>query len=415
MNDSTNMGTPGPLDGVRVVDLTSVLMGPFASQLLGDMGADVIKVEAPPGDSTRGIGPMRNPGMGHDFLHVNRNKRGIVLDLKHPEGYAALLKMIERCDVLMYNVRPQAMARLGLTWEKLSALNPRLVMVGMVGYGQRGPYAAKPAYDDLIQGAVGVPSLLAIVGDGTPRYVPLAFVDRAVGLAAVNAVTAALFRREKSGRGQSIEVPMFETMVPFVLGEHMAGLTFEPPLGPPGYPRQLARERTPFPTRDGYVCALIYNDKHWRNFYAMIGDPGGFERDPRMVDIDTRTRHIGGLYAWVAEVLRTRTTAEWLALLEKADIPAMPLHTLESLPQDPHLNAVGFFPTIDHPTEGRVRQIAPAGTWSDTPPSIRRPAPRLGEHSTEVLAEHGYSAAEIERLLALGVTRQAPPVPREPS
>ncbi len=247
MNDTTKPAAPGPLDGVRIIDLTSVLMGPFASQVLGDMGADVIKVEAPSGDSTRGIGPMRNPGMGHDFLHVNRNKRGIVLDLKHPEGHAALLKMIERCDVLMYNVRPQAMARLGLTWEKLSALNPRLVMVGMVGYGQQGPYAAKPAYDDLIQGAVGVPSLVAVVGDGTPRYVPLAFVDRAVGLAAVNAVTAALFRREKSGRGQSIEVPMFETMVPFVLGEHLAGMTFEPPLGPLGYPRQLARERTRSP------------------------------------------------------------------------------------------------------------------------------------------------------------------------
>ncbi len=401
----------GPLDGVRVVDLTTVLMGPFATQLLGDMGADIIKIEAPGGDSSRGIGPMRNAGMGSGFMHVNRNKRSVVLDLKKPEGHEALMRLAETADVLLYNVRPAAMARLGLTYEALARRNPKLVYVGVYGYGQDGPYAAKPAYDDLIQGAIGVPSLIAIVGDGVPRYVPLAFIDRAVGLAAVNAVSAALYRREKTGVGQSIGVPMFETMVPFVMGEHMAGQSYLPALGPAGYPRQLAPERTPFPTKDGYVCALIYNDKHWRSFFAMIGEPQRFDTDPRLKDIGARTRHIGDLYAEVAKVMRDRTTAEWLERLEKADIPAMPLHTLTTLFDDPHLKAIGYFSEVEHPSEGTVRSIAPTGTWSESPLSVRRPAPRLGEHSRQVLAELGYTAGEIDQLVSTGVTKQAPPLP----
>ena len=404
MSTAPGQHDAGPLDGVRVIDLTSVLMGPFATQILGDLGADVIKVEPPGGDTIRGIGPMRNPGMGNGFLHVNRNKRSLVLDLKHPDGHAALLRLVEGADALVYNVRPQAMARLGLTYPALAEINPRLVYVGVFGYGQDGPYAAKPAYDDLIQGVIGLPSLVARVGDGTPRYVPLAFVDRTVGLAAVNAVTAALYRREKTGRGQAVDVPMFETMVPFVLGEHMAGATYDPPLGPTGYPRQLARERTPFPTRDGYVCALIYNDKHWRSFFEMIGEPQRFDADPRLADIGSRTRHIGELYAIVADIMRTRTTAQWLELLERADIPATPLHTLDSLLEDPHLHAVGFFPRVEHPSEGPIRTLAIPGTWSESVPRLRRPAPRLGEHSAQVLAEAGYSTAEIERLAAAGVT-----------
>ena len=396
----------GPLEDVRVVDLTQVLMGPYATQILGDLGADVIKVEPPAGDTIRGIGPARAAGMGHDFLHVNRNKRSVVLDLKHPQGLEAMLRLVARSDVLIYNVRPQAMARLSLTWERLSAINPRLIYVGVFGYGQAGPYAAKPAYDDLIQGAIGLPSLIAQVGDGQPRYVPLAFVDRAVGLAAVNAVTAALYRRSRTNVGQSVDVPMFETMVPFVLGEHMAGQTFEPPLGPVGYPRLLARERTPYATADGFVCALIYNDRQWRSFFALIGEPGRFETDPRLRDIGTRTRHIGELYALVAQVMRTRTTAQWLADLERADIPAMPLHTPQSLLDDPHLRATGFFRMSEHPSQGRIREIGIASTWSESPPSIRRHAPKLGEHSREVLGEIGSKSDEIDRMFSQGASAE---------
>jgi len=392
----------GPLDGIRILDLTSVLMGPFATQILGDLGADVIKVESPSGDVVRGIGPMRHPHMGGGFLHVNRNKRSIALDLKNSEALQVLLQLAASCDVLMFNVRPQAMARLGLTYGALSSANPRLIFVSLVGFGEGGPYAGMPAYDDLIQGLIGLPSLIARIGDGTPRYVPLAFVDRAVGLATANAVSAALYRREKTGVGQSIEIPMFETMVPFVLGEHMGGATFVPDEGAMGYSRQLAPERTPYATSDGHVCVVIYNDKQWRNFFALIDRLDDFESDPRFADIGSRTRHIGALYAMVAEVMATRSTADWLSLLPLNDIPAVRLHTLESLMEDPHLKAVGYFQTVQHPTEGPVVSMAIPGRWSESAPEIRRGAPGLGEHTAQVLSEAGYEPHELAALQASG-------------
>jgi crotonobetainyl-CoA:carnitine CoA-transferase CaiB-like acyl-CoA transferase len=299
------------------------------------------------------------------------------------------------------------MARLGLTWEALSAINSRLVCVGCFGYAQDGPYAAKPAYDDLIQGALGLPSLIAQIGDGVPRYVPIAMIDRTVGVATVSAVCAALYRREKTGVGQTIDVPMFETMVPFMLGEHLAGHSFEPPIGELGYPRMLARERTPFPTRDGYVCTLIYTDRHWQRFFEMIGRREDFERDPRLANFTTRTVHIAELYALVAGVLRTRTTAEWLALFEQADIPAMPLNTLASLIEDPQLAATGYFRAAEHPSEGAYRQLVPPQSWSESPPTLRRHAPRLGEHSAEILRELGYDEVAIDALVASGATHCA--------
>lgn len=407
MEEGVSALAEGPLDGVRVVDLTQVLMGPSATQLLGDMGADVIKIEPPGGDSVRGIGPMRNPGMGIGFMNVNRNKRSVVLDLKNPQGHDALLKLVDTADVLVYNVRPQAMARLGLTYEALAARNPRLVYVGAFGYGQNGPYAAKPAYDDLIQGAIGVPSLIARVG-GRPHYVPLSWIDKTVGFATVNAVCAALYRREKTGRGQAVDVPMFETMAAFLLGEHMGGAGFEPGLGPMGSPRQLSPERMPFPTRDGYVCVLIYTDRHWRSFYTMIGQPDRFDTDPRLANITVRTQNIGNLYVEVAEAMRTRTTAEWLAAFDAADIPVMPLHTLESLIEDPHLTAIDFFKVQEHSTEGQVRTIGIPGTWSESNLAVRRLAPRLGEHSVEVLRELGFDDAHIEAMIEAGATSRSP-------
>ena len=396
----------GPLAGVRVLDFTSVVLGPYATQILAELGADVIKIEPPAGDTLRHVAPARHPGMGAMFLHASRNKRSAVLDLKHELGRQAALKLVAGADVLVHNVRPQAMARLGLDYPSVAAVNRRIVYVAAVGFGQRGRYAAKPAYDDLIQGASGLAAIAARASGGEPRYVPATMADRTVGLHVANAISAALFHRERSGEGQSVEVPMFETFVQFVLGDHLAGLTFEPPLGASGYARMLTAYRRPYATRDGYVCVLVYNDKQWHSFLRLTGHPDKLN-DPGFAEHAGRSAHFDEVYRFVAEIMRTRTTAEWVRVLEEADIPAMPLHTVETLIEDPHLGDVGFFRNVDHPSEGRLRMMDVPSAWSATPPELNRPAPRLGEHSVEVLREAGFSAAEIERMLASGAVRAA--------
>lgn len=399
----------GPLTGIRILDLTSVMVGPYATQILGDLGADVVKVEAPAGDNVRGIGPMRNPGMGTIFLHINRSKRSIVLDLKSPEGRQALLDLAVEADVVIHNVRPKAMARLGLSYEDFAAVNPAIIYCAITGFGQDGPYAAKPAYDDLIQGAVALPDVVARASGEDPRYVPSTMGDRTAGLHAVYAVTAALFHRERTGEGQSVEVPMFEALSEFVLGDHMGGMTFEPAIGPTGYARLLARHRRPYKTRDGYICTVIYNDKQWRSFFAMIGRDDLPDGDPRFADIGSRTRHIDELYAMVAEVMQSRDTDDWLEALTQADIPVMRLHTLESLMEDEHHVATGFVSTVEHPHEGAVRSIGVPTRWSKSAPQVARQAPLLGEHSAEILREAGYDEARIADLMARGVTRSSTP------
>lgn len=405
----------GPLNGVRILDLTSVLVGPYATQILGDLGADVLKVESPAGDNVRGIGPMRHPGMGAIFLHANRSKRSIVLDLKAPDGRQALLDLARNADVLIHNVRPRAMARLGLSYDDLAAVNPSIIYAAVTGFGQDGPYAEKPAYDDLIQGAAAIPTLIADSSGGDPRYVPATMADRTVGLHAVYAVAAALFHRERSGEGQEIEIPMFEAMTEFVLGDHMGGMTFEPPLGSTGYPRLLARHRRPYRTSDGHICVVIYNDKQWRNFFTLIGREGELDSDPRFADIGSRTRHINELYGLVADAIATRSTADWLAALTKADIPVMPLHTPDSLIDDGHHAATGFLRTVEHPHEGTVRSIGVPTRWSGRRPEPVRQAPRLGEHSVELLREAGYDEERIADLLARGITRSPAAVSPTPA
>src|SRR5260221_121316 len=280
----------GPLEGVRVLDLTTVVMGPFATQILGDFGADVIKVEPPDGDVIRSAWPFRNPGMGSIFLNTNRNKRSVVLDLKQPAALEAFLLLAKKADVLVYNVRPQAMARLKLSYEEVKKANPKIIYVGCFGYSQRGPNAAKAAYDDMIQGACGIPWLLHKQGASQPRYAPMIVADRSVDQQVASAVSAALYYREKSGKGQRIDVPMYEHLLQMILGDHLGGYTFEPPHGPPGYIRILSPDRRPFETRDGYVCALIYNDKQWKGFLQVIGKPEIFA-DPKFATQEGRSKH----------------------------------------------------------------------------------------------------------------------------
>ena len=397
----------GPLQGIKVVDMTTVLMGPYATQMLGDYGADVIKVEALEGDVTRLIGPTRHPGMGPVFLNTNRSKRSICLDLKKPAGREAVLRLIKSADVLVYNVRPQAMARLDLGYDVVAKRNPRLIYAGVFGFGQDGPYATKPAYDDLIQGATGLPALMAETSDGPPRYVPNALVDRIVGLTAVGAICASLVHRERSGRGQRVDIPMFETMASFVMGDHMGGLTYEPPLDKGGYARHLSRDRRPYKTSDGYLSVIVYNDKQWNSFFKATGRDD-LQSDPRFATFAARAVNIDCVYGELARIFESRSTAEWIELLNKADIPVMPMHDLQGILNDEHLVATGFFPVVEHPTEGPIRSMKVSASFSETVAEPVRLAPRLNEHGAEILQEAGFSRENIETMIRDGVTRPSP-------
>jgi crotonobetainyl-CoA:carnitine CoA-transferase CaiB-like acyl-CoA transferase len=397
----------GPLQVIKVLDMTTVLMGPYATQMLGDYGADVIKVESLEGDVTRLIGPSRHPGMGPVFLNTNRSKRSICLDLKKPAGREAVLRLIKSADVLVYNVRPQAMARLNLGYDIVAEINPRLIYAGVFGFGQDGPYAAKPAYDDLIQGATGLPALMAQTGDGTPRYVPNALVDRIVGLTAVGAICASLVDRERTGRGQRVDIPMFETMAAFVMGDHMGGLTYEPPLDKGGYARHLSRDRRPYKTSDGYLSVIVYNDKQWESFFKATGRDD-LRSDPRFATFAARAVNIDLVYGELARIFETRSTAEWIELLNKADIPVMPMHDLQGILNDEHLVATGFFPVVQHPTEGPIRNMKVSANWSETKAEPVRLAPRLNEHGAEILLEAGFSREDIETMIRDGITKPSP-------
>ena len=406
MTAQYSASTLGPLAGVKILDLTSVVMGPFATQILAQLGAEVIKVETPEGDNMRHVGPMKHAGMGHIYLHANAGKRSIVLNLKHPDGCEAVLKMAESCDVFISNVRPQALARLGLDYEAVRQRNPRIIHVSCCGFDQDGPDAARPAYDDLIQGATGIPWLMGQYGSPEPAYVPTTLADRVTGLHAVYAVTAALYARSQSGVGQAVVVPMFEAMAQFILGDHMAGLTFEPPVGKPGYARLLTPHRKPYFTSDGMLCVLIYNDKHWKSFFNVIGEAEGLARDPRFSTHSARAANIDEVYAEVARLMRTRTTAQWRALLDAADVPNMPMNSPEDLLVNPQLRATRFVSDTVHPTEGPMHTLAHPTKWSATPPARGfSPAPRLGEHTRQLLEEAGYTPERINTMLEQGACR----------
>jgi crotonobetainyl-CoA:carnitine CoA-transferase CaiB-like acyl-CoA transferase len=391
----------GPLAGIRVVDLTSIMMGPYVTRLLGDMGADVIKVESPDGDVLRRAGPARHPGMGPYFLNLNRNKRSVVLDLRKQQGADVLRRLLARSDVLVHGLRPQSMARLGLGYEEVRTIRRSIVYCGVYGYGEAGPYAGRPAYDDLIQGLSGAASLEMAVS-GTPAYHPTPMADRTTALMAAYAITAALLAAGRTGEGQSIEVPMFEVMADSVLTTHLAAATFDPPLAPVGYPRMLTPARGPYRTGDGHICVMFYTDQHWDAFFDLIGRPE--LRTEQRYHGSARAEAQGELNAIAAAAMPLRTSGEWLAAFESAGIPANRMHTLDTLLEDEHLHATGFFSMSQHPTEGALRMTGNPVTYTHTVHETVRHAPTPGEHTESVLEECGYSAEERAGLREAGIT-----------
>mgnify|MGYP001826413950 FL=1 len=391
-----------PLQGIRVVEMTSVVLGPYACQMLGDLGADVIKIEPPGGDTNRNLGPHRNHAdMCSMYLGCNRNKRSVALDLKSERGKQSALEIMKSADVVVHNFRPQAMARLGLDYPAVKAVNPEVIYCATYGYSKSGPYGDKGALDDSIQAASGAAALAEKVL-GEPRYMPTIIADKTTAMFVVQSVMAALFHRERTGEGQEIEVPMYESMVSFVMTEHLWGQSFEPPIGPAGYVRLMAEHRKPYRCKDGkYLAVLPYWDNHWRTFCDLTGHPELAE-DERFLDMATRLKNINESYRVTGEIIARRSRDEWLQLLGDTKVPMMVVNSLDELVDDPHLVATGFWQEMDHPSEGRIRLSSPPMNFSRTPASIRRHAPRLGENTREVLAEAGISGDQINSMVAAG-------------
>ncbi len=390
-------GTMPLLSGVTVLELGTVAMAPYAGQWLADLGANVIKVEPPEGDSTRRIGPTPEENMGPMFLGLNRSKRSIVLDLKTEPAQHALMKLIDRADVLFHNTRPEKMNKLGIGPDVVVARNPRIVYANLHGYGMQGPYGGRPAYDDIIQGETGLAHLMGRQ-TGEPRYVPTVVADKTTGLFAVIGILAALNSRERSGKGVVLEVPMFESMVAFNAIEHLYGASFDPPLSEASYPRVMAAHRRPFATADGFICLLPYTDQHWRAFFNASGEPA-LGLDPRFQGIEARTKHIAELYQLASEIIKHRTTAHWIELCTECDIPCAPVRSIDDLIDDEHLKAIGFFNEFDDQNMGRVRLPGVPIVVNGARPKMSFP-PRLGEHTRTILEEFGVESALVSEILA---------------
>ena len=395
----------GPLEGVKVLEIASVVLGPWACQMLADMGADVIKVEPPRGDSNRSLGASHTKGMAALYMTCNRNKRSLVLDLKQDTAREAVLKIAAQSDVLVHNNRPQVMEKLGLDYADIIEVNPGIIYCGSYGYGKDGPYGDKGALDDSIQAVSGIAMLQKMVL-GEPRYLPTVVADKTTAMAVVFAVTSALYHREKTGQGQNIEVPMYETMVYYTMAEHLWGMTFEPPMGTAGYKRLMSYHRKPYATKDGYIAILPYLDNHWKMFCEMSGRHDLLE-DPRFTTLSDRVSNIDDTYEETAKTMATRTTGEWLEIFGNSSVPTIVVNTLDGLVDDPHLNAVGFWQEMEHPTEGRIRMTRFPVSFSETPAENRLPQPLMGEHSREVLREVGLSDDQVNDMVASGATLEA--------
>ncbi len=388
------------LKGLRILDLTTVILGPYGTQILGDLGAEVIKIESPEGDSMRPVAPVTPDGLSAIFANFNRNKRSVALDLKTEAGKAALVKLIATADVLAHNMRQDAMDKLGFTFEAVRAANPRIIYAAAVGFGRHGRYAGKPAYDDVIQAASGFAGLFQM-RDGTPLYAPSIAADKVSGIHLAYAIMAALLYRERSGEAPGyVEVPMFELMAAFSLSEHMGTATFQED-GKVGYVRVLSPGRRPYRTKDGWVGVLPYSERNWRKILIEIGRPEVAEL-AWFGNATERSRRVDELYEILAAALPERTSAEWLATFERLDVPNSPVRSPQELLRDPHLADVGFFDcnfASETPVRRTLRQavnVENVGAAPDLPP------PPLGANTAAVLREAGCSEAEIAAVLKRG-------------
>ena len=387
----------GPLKGLKIIELTSVVLGPWAAQILADMGAEVIKVEAPFGDSNRQLGASRNPNMAALYLSNNRNKRSLVLDLKQASARDALLTIIKDCDVFLHNNRPQVMTKLKLEYNDIKSVNENIIYCGTYGYSKDGPYGEKGALDDSIQAASGIAALNELVL-GEPRYLPTVVADKTTAITVVYSILAALFHRERTGSGQEVEVPMFETMVSFVMAEHLWGEIFEPPLDKAGYTRLMSHHRKPYNTKDGYIAVLPYMNNHWKTFCEKAERQDLIE-DDRFNNLSSRVENIDDTYSETGKILSTKTTQEWLDIFADTKVPVIVVNSLDDLFTDPHLEAVGFWQDFDHPTEGKLKMPGFPAKFSKTPATIRKHAPNFGEHSLEILAEAGIDKETIKQMI----------------
>lgn len=393
----------GPLAGLRIVDLTAVVMGPYAMQIMADYGADVIKIESPDGDIMRYAHKNGDRGMGPVHLALNRGKRLVTLDLKKPEARDVLMKIVSSADAFVHAMRPQAIEKLGFGYEAVAKVKPDIVYCGAYGFAADGPYGDQPAYDDMIQGICGIADIAShMVGE--PRFFPTIVADKVSGLTIAHALLAALLHKQRTGEGQKVEVPMFETMVSFLMVEHLCDRTFGREFSP-GYSRVLSQVRRPHKTSDGYIGVLPYNDKHWRLFFAAVGHPE-LADDPRFSTYFARSANYNDLYGTLREFLVKNTTAYWLEKLQAAQIPAAPILSLDALFDDEHLQAVGLFQQVDHPREGKITAVRQPVSFSASPAQMSAPAGVLGENTTDVLLDFGYSADEIEKMKASGAVVQ---------
>jgi crotonobetainyl-CoA:carnitine CoA-transferase CaiB-like acyl-CoA transferase len=383
----------GPLGGIRILDLTNVIMGPFATHILADMGADVIKIESPEGDTFRTYRPNRNPGMAGGFLHLNRNKRSLMLDLKQQSNMEAFKILLKTADVFVHSLRPKAISKLGLHYEAVRAVKPDIIYCGAYGFGEKGPYRDKAAYDDIIQAGSGL-AALHMASRNEPAFMPTVLCDKLSGQAIAYSILAALFQRERGGGGQAIEVPMFETTAEFAYIEHLLGFAFEPSLGPPGYVRVVSPRRKPFRTADGFMCILPYSDRNWRDFFDFIGR-ADLKSDARFYPLTERVAHLETLYELIEAEAPKHTTIAWVEFCDEVSIPCMPVLSLDQLPDDEHMKAVGMFGVAEHPTEGAYKTIRAPVSFSSAPFRLRRHAPQLGQHTDEILAEIGLSRRRL--------------------